>query len=525
MKTKRFVKLVQVSLALTIVVALVCALGVYSYANDGAGVLSIGDTNLKYDTNTHIIVTVDGTAPDGYDKGIAVWSFDVDEPTQENVSYFNFDKEFDANDVEFFSTEGIPASELSEVLYIAPATRDADGNAAVAGEIVTRSAFGYVTERLSEDKLAAYQIELYRDLVVYGTAAEQVLGDGVANNNVVVAKNGYVGDTYMPMVITEETTALLRASVQNVKGEYFSHWEDMLGNFVSGQRLVSVAVESGLNYYNAVYTTKAASAYGGFVDMQSFELGQLDFGAVYSDLTEGQITAGGYCNSIVPFYTKSDGSFSGPIVSQQLDITDTTLEPLPVISTDVAEIKANYDGLKYLDYQRLVKYANGSNYAYMGSNIIDFRNKSDWNVYDRYEIDLSVSASSYMPTNYVRFVADSGTTRDVYFNVARFTQNGVPCFRLAIPTTAGERNVYVPDEGGKGVISLAVEIGDDGYAVIYVNGKAVELDARIKFLNDYAVAAGNYHPVYVQWELTKAGTLDYDVYSYGFVDTDKLVTK
>ena len=179
MKTNKIIKSIQLVAVLGLLVCLAFALGINSSAS-GDTALAVGDTNLEYNKNTHIIVTLDGEAPAGSTKGIAVWNYNVSgELTLENASYLNFEEE-DAYGVKYFATEGIPASELSEELTIAPVLKDGEGNVTIAGELVKRSAFGYVEERLGDNGLMGYQIDLYRDLVVYGTASEQVLGDGVA---------------------------------------------------------------------------------------------------------------------------------------------------------------------------------------------------------------------------------------------------------------------------------------------------------------------------------------------------------
>ena len=523
MKTNGFVNAKRILSVLAIAAVLVCALCVFATANDAAS-LEVGLTNLKYDSYTHIIVTLNGEAPEGATKGIAVWGIDVDEPTADNVSYYNFVEETDPKGTKFFSTKGIPASELSVALYIAPAVKDDNGNIALAGEAVAKSAFAYVTERLAEDTLEGYQINLYRDLIVYGTAAEQVLGDKVANNNVVVAKNGYVGGKLLPVEITNGETALLRALAVNSKGEYFSHWEDIYGNFVSGERLVNVAVETGLNYYNAIYNDKADSAYSYFANFQSFALGEYNY--TVGDLTDAEKTAG-KAAKILPLLPNKDGTLLGfrkmmvydPAAFEGLSATDK----IPATASDSLSIVGNYDDTKYLNY---VKDATAS-YGYAVGSVFDTSSAADQFLYDRFEMDVSIPHSNSLPTIYLRFISSVGTTADIILNIGRYTVDGVACFRVIYQTASGNRSLFVPDNGGKDVVSIGVDIDSAGVCNIYLNGEKAALEAPIARLSGgsyVAIPAGSYNPVRFQLENSSGFNYNYNIYSIGLVDTDKTKT-
>lgn len=518
MKTNKSIKLI---LAFALVFSLICAVGVISSAESN-GALAIGKTNLRYSERTDIIVTVDGTAPDGYEKGIAVWDFDVaGELTLDNVSYYDFDEETVAG-VEFFSTEGIAADELSEELTIAPVLKDGEGNITIAGESVKRSLIGYVAERLGDDGLKGYQVDLYRDLIVYGTAAEQVLGDGTVKNNVVVAKNGYVGEKLLPIVIADGETELLRALAVNAKGEYFSHWEDMLGNFVSGERLVNVDVEIGLNYYNAIYTDKADSAFGYFADFQAFELGEYDF--TVGDLTDAEKTAG-KVEKILPLLPNKNGTLLG--FRKMMTYNASAFEGLaatdkiPTTASDSLSIDSNYDGTKYLNY---VKNATAS-YGYTAGAVFDTSSRPDQTLYDRFEMDVSIPRAASLPTIYLRFIAGS-VTADIILNIGRATVGGEACFRVIYQTQSGNKSLYIPDNAGKDVVSIGVDIDANGVCNIYLNGEKATLEAPIARLSGsyIAIPAGKYNPVHFKLENNTGYNYNYKIYSIGLVDTDKIKT-
>jgi len=523
MKIRDFVNAKRIFSVLAVVLVLVCGISL-SVAAEGESSLEVGTVNLKYSTNTHIIVTLNGEVAEGLEKGIAVWRFDVSgELTADNISYVTFDEEYDAKGVEFFPTFGIPASELSEKLAIAPAVKDAEGNVTLAGEIVKYSAFDYVEARLAGE-LKGYQVDLYRDLVVYGTASEQVLGDKVANNNVVVAKGGYVGEALFPFAVTAEgETALLRALAVNAKGEYFSHWEDMLGNFVSGERLVTVEVDAGVNYYNAVYTDKTGSPYAYFADFSGFEAGEYDF--TVGNLTDAEKTAG-KAALILPMLPNKDGALLGfrkmmtfdPAALEGLSSTDK----IPATASDSLSIESIYDGTKYLNY---VKDADAS-YGYAVGSVFDTSGSTDQTDYDRFEMDISIPHAANLPTMYLRFTENSrGLTSDIILNLGRSIVSGVPCFRIIYQTTSGDKSLYVPDNGGSDVISLGVDIDANGVCNLYVNGEKATLEAPIARLYDGSyveIPAGNYNPVCFRFENSSGFNYNYEIYSIGLVDTDKI---
>lgn len=511
MKTNKNAK--RLILCFALVISLVCALGIFSSANEAT--LSIGGTNLRYSAHTDIIVTLEGAAPDGYEKGIAVWNFDVEgELTIANASYFNFNAET-ANGVEFFSTEGIAAAELSEEITIAPAIKDASGNISLAGEAVKRSLIGYVTERLAEDELQAYQIELYRDLVVYGTASEQVLGDGIAKNNVVVAKNGYVGDRYLPIVIADGETELIRAGVQNAKGEYFSHWEDIFGNFISGERLVTVNVENGLNYYNAIYTTKEASAYGGFADFQSFDAGKHNFEVITANLTASNKT-----NGVVVLYAPMFGS-SGFGSRINFDNSDLTLEKLPITSEhDVLTFVENYDGTKHLNYERALKHAK-ENYQ----TVINYESTDLQYVYERFEMDVDFNNSNNNAATifYMNFHRDGGGYAKFYIALSVTTdESGQKCICLHYYPQGQTKRMLIP-LNKESVVTFAVDIDEAGVVNLYLDGEKIALEAPQAPYSG-TLSAGKWHPAYMQIATQANTTFDYDFYSIGLVDTDKIKT-
>ena len=522
MKINEFVSAKRIVSALVIATVIVCGLCLFSSA-EGTASLEVGLTNLKYSTNTHIIVTLDGEVADDCEKGIAVWNYDVEgELTIDNVSFTNFNKEYDPKGVEFFSTFGIPASELSESISIAPAIKDGDGNITIAGGIVKCSAFDYVESRLDDGNLKSYQIDLYRDLIVYGTVAEQVLGDKIANNNVVVAKNGYVGKTLFPFVIEDGETEMLRALAVNAKGERFSHWEDMNGNFVSGERLVTVEVDAGLNYYNAVYTDKADSAYSYFADFSGFELGEYEF--TVGDLTDADKT-NGKAAKFLPLLPNKDGTLLGFRKMMTYDVAAfdglSATDKIPAAASDSLSIESTYDGIKYLNF---VKDATAS-YGYDVSTVFDTSSRADQTAYDRVEMDIAIPRSNSLPTMYFRFISSAGPTADIIINLGRSTINGVSCFRLIYQTESGNKSLYVPDNGGTDVVSFAIDIDENGVCNLYLNGEKATLEAPIARLysgNYIAIPAGTYNPVRFQFENNAGFNYTYNIYSLGLVDTDKI---
>ena len=508
-KSKRTLRM---ALVFALLVSLVLALGVYSSASEEQTELSVGLTNLEYNKDTHIIVTLNGEAPAGYEKGIAVWDYTVEgEKTLANASFFNFNMETDAKGVEFYATQGIPAAALSEEYTIAPVVMDGEGNVTVAGALVTRSAFGYVEERLGDEGLKGYQVDLYRDLVVYGTAAEQVLGDKVANRDVVVAKNGYVGNAITPLQFVDGETALLRAGVQNAKSEYFSHWEDAFGNFVSGDRLVYVDVEAGLNYYNAVYTDRASSAWGGFADINSFDTGKYNFEAVTANLTAANKT-----NGVAVIYAPMFGNY-GFASRVNFDNSDLTLEKLPITKEhDVLNFAENYDGTKYINYAREVKHTSETYQTIFNYESTDLQYK-----YERIEMDIDFNNSNNNAATlfYMNFHRDGGGYAKIYVALSVTTDSNNQrsiCFHYY--PQGQTKKMFIPLNGAS-VVTFGAEIDAAGVVNFYLDGEKIELEAPQGAYNG-TLKEGTWHPAYMQIATQANATFNYDFYSIGLVDTD-----
>ncbi|MBQ8321223.1 MAG: hypothetical protein IJX92_02525 [Clostridia bacterium] len=518
MKTKRFVKLMQLLLAAVLTVCLLCAVGISSSAT-AENSLEVGGSNLEYSKYTHLIVTLDGTVQDGYTKGIAVWAPDVTgELSADNASFTNFTADYDSKGVEYYATQGIPASEMGKEYSIAPAVKDAEGNVTLAGEIVKRSITGYVMERLGDENLQSYQVDLYRKLIAYGTASEAVL-DGGAQTTVVVTKGGYVGEQNFPLAIVEGETALIRASVQNAEGKYFSHWADSKGNLLTGERVATVDVKKGINTFTAVYGDKADSAYGYFADFQSFETGKYNFVINTSSLTDAQKTAGVVGRYLPLFKSCSSGADIGIKSTIKFDNSDTTLEALPITEEDTLTIKENLDGIKYLnynhsvavgseDYQTLINHEGDATLQY---------------TYERFEMDFNIASSSTnaATTIQLKFHRDGNGYAGFQFALGKFVDdNDNEFLRIHYyPTDVAYRIIDIPVNEAKRIFTIGADIDESGNANIYIDGVKLELEGTYKTYTG-TLQAGTWHPAIVQIAIPTNVTFDYNIYSYGLVDTD-----
>ena len=499
MKNIAFKGSTKIAVAIMLLVSLVCLAGVCTTAAEEQAGLEVGQYNLEYNKNTHIIVTLEGEAPAGQEKGIAVWDYTVEgELTLANASFLNFDVETDAYGVEFYATQGIPAAALSEEYTIAPVTKDAEGNVAIAGELVKRSAFGYVVERLGDEGLKGYQVDLYRDLVVYGTSAEQVLG-------------GYVGNAISPLQFATGDAALLRAGVQNANGEYFSHWEDAFGNFVTGERVVNVDVKAGLNYYNAVYTDKASSAYGEFADFNSFDTGKYNFEVITSKLTDSNKT-----NGVAVIYAPMFGSY-GFASRVNFDNSDLTLEKLPITKEhDVLNFAENYDGTKYINYAREIKHTSETYQTIFNYESTDLQYK-----YERVEMDIDFNNSNNNAATlfYMNFHRDGGGYAKIYVALSVTTDSNNQrsiCFHYY--PQGQTKKMFIPLNGAS-VVTFGAEIDAAGVVNFYLDGEKIELEAPQGAYSG-TLKEGTWHPAYMQIATQANATFNYDFYSIGLVDTD-----
>ncbi len=548
MKTKRTIKSARLLACCALVILLVCAMAVFAYAESTDTTLSIGRTNLRYDSQTDIIVEVLGEVPEGAVAGIAVWNFEktannaADELTLDNVSYFNFTTETE-DGVEFYATRGISAKDIGKELTIAPAIRNADGTRELAGEKVTKSLIGYVDEKITKDDLKAYQINLLTSLVVYGEKAAELFNETASMSTVVLTENGYVGGRMLPIDIVDDGTAVLRASAVNADSEYFSHWEDKNGNFVSGQRVLQVSdLTAGLNYYNAVYTEKATSAYGYFADFNQFELGE--YKGLVGDLTDTNKT-NGFAAFTMPLFKNKDNGDVGFTKWVKFDKTtignNAATDSIPATATDSLTIKENYDGTKYLGYKKIAG-ATGSS-ATVYTTLFNTERKTEQSTYERFEMDLSVAknAPNFNGASHkinLKFIGATYGVLELQFS--RETKDNVPCLVLTYSTVENNgdavsyNKIYIPDNGGKDVVTLGFDIdisnGTNGIIKIYVNGVAQELETPAALVREnvgYIILPTTNYGVAVQYNPVSLQIVDYytnvdwNVYSYGLVDTVK----
>ena len=528
MKNIAFKGSAKIAVAIMLLVSLVCLAGVCVTAAEEQTGLEIGQYNLEYNKNTHIIVTLVGEAPAGQEKGIAVWDYTVEgELTLANASFLNFEVETDSKGVEYYATQGIPAAALSEEYTIAPVTKDAEGNVAIAGALVKRSAFGYVAERLGDEGLMGYQVDLYRDLVVYGTSAEQVLGDKVANKNVVVAKGGYVGNAISPLQFATGDEALLRAGVQNANGEYFSHWEDAFGNFVTGERVVNVDVKAGLNYYNAVYTDKASSAYGEFADFNSFDEGKYEFDISTKNLTDDEKTKGQAVRAL-PLFTNLAGVTNGFRSIIRFDNSDLTLDTPPITAETPMSFNTLYNGSKYLNINKNLT-TSGEYYQTIISNYEDTSAANTERLkYERFEIDVNLAATNLNAVTCFNLFFDreetGGGRAKIQFYIGKFYSNGTNYLRIHYYPSGATKIIDIPIEDVNKIFTIAMDVDANGVCNLYVDGVALTLESPITPYSGSSLVAGTWHPSFLQIYGPANSTYDYNIYSIGLVDTDKTKT-
>ena len=428
-------------------ILLVCAIlavGITSFAETDT-TLKIASGNLAYNEMTHITFTLSGTPADGLEAGIAVWDKDVTEPNADNVSYFVFEKG-SLEGVTYYKTKGIPASEMSAQITVAPATRtegdETNGSAAVAGDKVTYSIYDYIKSRLDDDGVTEAQLKLYTNVVTYGNYAEKVLNKTVTTP-ILIANGGYAEGSKYGLALPEGDTALIRANAINTDGEYFLYWTDADGNKIY-DRVTNITLGENSTTYTANYGDASESAYAGSTNFNSYET------ASFNLIPSGATIAN---SGDTFFYITGETTHLNGLVTAKGFTQVTAADDATVVLGDTLSIKEE-NGSKYLSYEKNV-IKSGITGARIVFNNTDTKNE------ERVEWDLRFNNTDWV-----------GMELHLYFSNGTSSQEIHPAASYA---TNGDFAIYGVSAGNfaRGeTFTLAVEIVAEGIE-FYVNGNYV----------------------------------------------------
>lgn len=478
MKTKTLVTI----LSLLCILCAMLALGTSAEENT----LSIQYGNVAYNEMTQLAFTLKGTAPDGKSAGIAVWNSDVaDEKTVNNASYFSFTaKELDG--VTYYLTNGIPASEMSVQITVAPCLKDADGNVTIAGALINYSVYDYVRDRLDDDNLTAVQVKLYTRLVYYGNCAEKLLGDKTVNVPLIIAKGGEAGAYGHEMTFADDKGgAVIRANTRDEDGNFFLYWTSKDGTKIY-ERVAYVTAGEGNCVYTANYGAASESAYAGSPNLNDYSVGALNLVP-----SSASIQASGDV-----YYVTGETSHLNSLLTVKGYTKVLGADDKTVLLGDTLSVKEE-NGEKYISFEK-----NFIKSGLTGARVVI--NNPGTKVEERIDLDIRINSTGWLGMDFHLYFTN-GTTNKEKHPSATFDSSG----NLAIGGVAAG-NFKVGD-----VFNLSLEICEDGVK-FYVDGSYV---TTISTGNgaEYNNAAS-----FRGFGITGNSGCDFDIdiLSVNFVDTD-----
>ena len=500
---KKQYKIFGLILALALLVGATFA--VASFGASAADTLAIEYANVAYNKMTQLAFTIKGTPAEGAEVGLAYWDCTVTgEKTLDNATVT-----FESDELQgktYWLTPGIPASEMSKKITVAPVTRDADGKVALAGALFEYSIYDYVKDRLSDDNVTNAQMKLYFNLVKYGNAAEKVL-NGSSTYNYLATENGEVGASGKSFTLaTAGDKLVLRANTINADGEYFLNWTAPDGTTIF-DRVIAVTAPAANATYTANYGAKADSAYAGAVTFDGIAPGRVEFTPLTASAPS--VKNGHY------YYWQEKYCFDNLIRSiitfEVTSDTDYTVKSY----TDI-QIKENA-GSKYIAYDKT--YA--VDYMNVGAELQIF-NTGDKNE-EKLDFDMRITETT----------TNEPMSMYIYYTTGSATKN----LRLYMRFDASG-NLYLSPENnfGNGVaryagkfargekISISVEIASAHELKRCVNGKALTADAAGTELGNFTIEAVDLTKGYIaslKFETYSYAYSKFELHNINFVDTDK----
>ena len=272
MKTQRFSKIAAIALAMLLLVGAV--VGITVAAEDtGATSLTVAGKNLAYEGALQVVYYVDAPNYNAENQTLKMnfWVGAIGNAP-------SYTKEFNENDVMtvggktyycFFSN-GIAPVDMTKPIYAQAFIENADGTTVTEGEIAEYSVYTYAMNRFSQSPTED-QLTLYKALLDYGAAVQDVLGDpadiekfGWADAYYDITKYVFVDDAlvadesltrstpYRPSELELDAEGKLPLALANstLNGAYFKNITDEDGAIVEDQYALP-----GIYTYNVNYTT------------------------------------------------------------------------------------------------------------------------------------------------------------------------------------------------------------------------------------------------------------------------------
>lgn len=270
MKTQRFSKIAAIALAMLLLVGAV--VGITVAAEDtGATSLTVAGKNLAYEGALQVVYYVDAPNYNAENQTLKMnfWVGAIGNAP-------SYTKEFNENDVMtvggktyycFFSN-GIAPVDMTKPIYAQAFIENADGTTVTEGEIAEYSVYTYAMNRFSQSPTED-QLTLYKALLDYGAAVQDVLGDpadvekyGWADAYYAVTANVYINGEKTENTIS--TVGKRAMDVVDANGVYkLSGYADSYNGAMylkmtkeGDSEVASNIVTPGCHAYDIYYTNK-----------------------------------------------------------------------------------------------------------------------------------------------------------------------------------------------------------------------------------------------------------------------------
>ena len=255
-KTKLKLFLIIISL-----ISVVCIFAFITSGNEAEPILAIEGCNLSFMDSVHIKYAVSSENAD--DIKLLIWTSPTDNFTKgtENsvLSAEPYKETVSGQECKIFIYKDIAAKQMADNIY-ARAYVVKDGHEYYSS-VKKYSILQYAYNKLGKTGEATENEDLKKlliNMLDYGAEAQKYFNyntDRLANDNFyqIEVESGYLSDKTSSGLYLADEKVILKASDKNEKGNPFSHWETVNGEFVAWTPEIEITVNNQNDTYIAVY--------------------------------------------------------------------------------------------------------------------------------------------------------------------------------------------------------------------------------------------------------------------------------
>ena len=220
--------------------------------------LSVISCNISYSDSVYLMAAVSYNNIDYTANPIKLlfWDAEQTEYTVNNASYQSSavaSKIVKNQECLIYYSKGIAAREMADVIYMR-AYVEIDG-VEYYSDLITYSVVQYVKDRITNSNCTEAQLNMYKAMLDYGTAAQILLNnntENLANADfaMISVKNGTLPNgTNMYMYLNNQT---IKVTANDIENKEFLYWQDGEGNIVSYEKEYEFVI-NGNAFLEAVY--------------------------------------------------------------------------------------------------------------------------------------------------------------------------------------------------------------------------------------------------------------------------------